>query len=871
MNYFALSSLVLDGFSAVEEQNIQNDTQRAVDALKDQVSSQNNALRDWSGWDNTYAFMEDRNDEFVRSSLLLNSNFLNLQVNLMILADSSGQIVLSKAYDLNQKKSVDTGTAVTALASDKKLTQSNTPGIEMLPEGAIIVASQPILPADRNGIIRGSLIWGRYLDQAQIDKLEKLTHLTLDVKKLSDEQLPDDFRDARDSLANAPSVVKPLDNDNIAGYSTIDDIHGNPALILRVSGPRTIFSQAQVTRRYLVYAIFAAGLAFGGGILLLLERSVLSRTARLSSGLAKITSTGNHASRVQIDGSDELSNLASDINGMLAALEHSQRQVRAARDLLEVKVQDRTAQLREKIAVLQTLTEIDREVTGATGSKNILTLVCHRAAELLQAPKGLITLSQNGSQKVAARVGLRDAEAVNDEVTKLLLTEKTEDNSAQETRAITNIAEMAAAGGVMKVREDIKSLAIAPLATESRDLGSLMVFDTKARSWKADELQVLHLLAVQAALALEEAQLLEDEQSRREELGSLYGLSRVLADSPPVIDIVVERVAKHAALTTHVTFAAVALFDKKGECVLRASYPVRKLDPQPARAISSAQRNDFCQKIMRQDEPVVINRESVPFCELVRQQLLPFPAHTVCIVPLRAGDRSIGFIMLGEERHPEREPFSQEKLRLVRSIADQAVSALGRAELFNQLEQSYMETVLSLAGAVEARDAYTADHTESLVEMALAIAQELNFSEQELDDLRFGVMLHDVGKIGIPDSVLQKPSKLTEAEWHKMKQHPAIGARIMASVPRFKSAALVVRHHHERFDGHGYPDGLNGEAIPLGARILCVVDSYSAMVDKRVYKESFSHEVASAGLKRCANSQFDAGIVDIFLRLCQTG
>jgi len=422
LNYFAMSSIVLDGFSAVEQHDIQNDTQRAVDALNDQVSSQNNALRDWSSWDDTYSFMENRNDEFIRSSLLLNSNFLNLQVNLMIFVDSSGQIVFSKAYDLNQRKSVDTGNAVTLIAADKKLTQSNTSGIVVLPEGPMIVTSQPILPADRNGVIRGSLIWGQYLDQAQIDKLEKLTHLTLDVKKVSDDQVPDDFINARDSLANAPSVVKPIDADTIAGYSTIDDIHGNPALILRVSSPRTIFSQEQVTRRYLVYAIFAVGIAFGGGTLLLLERSVLSRTTRLSSSLAKITSTGNHASRMQIDGRDELSSLAGDINGMLAALEHSQRQVRAARDHLEVKVQDRTAQLREKIAVLQTLTEIDREVRGATGSKNILILVCHRAAELLQAPKGLITLSENGSQKVAARVGLRDAEAVNDEVTRLLLT-----------------------------------------------------------------------------------------------------------------------------------------------------------------------------------------------------------------------------------------------------------------------------------------------------------------------------------------------------------------------------------------------------------------------------------------------------------------
>jgi HD-GYP domain-containing protein (c-di-GMP phosphodiesterase class II) len=216
-------------------------------------------------------------------------------------------------------------------------------------------------------------------------------------------------------------------------------------------------------------------------------------------------------------------------------------------------------------------------------------------------------------------------------------------------------------------------------------------------------------------------------------------------------------------------------------------------------------------------------------------------------------------------RSQEREPFSADKLRLARSIGDQAASALYRVELFVQLEQSYLGTVLALANAVDAKDTYTADHAEQLADMALTVGRALGLTERQLDDLRYAAILHDIGKIGVPDAVLQKPARLEPAEWALMRQHPSIGARILAPVPGLARAARIVRHHHERYDGTGYPDGLAGEAIPLGARILTVVDSYSAIVDRRVYKEACSHEEAVSELRKHAGTQFDPQVVTVFL------
>ncbi len=229
-------------------------------------------------------------------------------------------------------------------------------------------------------------------------------------------------------------------------------------------------------------------------------------------------------------------------------------------------------------------------------------------------------------------------------------------------------------------------------------------------------------------------------------------------------------------------------------------------------------------------------------------------------------DRPLGFLLLGEERSEAREPFTAEKIRLARSIGDQTASALRRAELFDELERAYLETVLSLANAVEAKDSYTGDHVQNVAQMALDIGRELGLSETELEALRFGAILHDIGKIGIPDAILKKPGKLTAEEWKIMREHPAIGERILAPIQHLQEAAKIVRHHHERYDGKGYPDGLCGEAIPLGARILTVVDSYSAIIDRRTYKSAHSHNEAAAELRRCAGSQFDPRIVGLFLQ-----
>lgn len=358
--------------------------------------------------------------------------------------------------------------------------------------------------------------------------------------------------------------------------------------------------------------------------------------------------------------------------------------------------------------------------------------------------------------------------------------------------------------------------------------------------------------------------LYEQEQTSRAEIAALYDLSRALADTLD-FDSILALVTRHAVDTVHVTFSRLALLEGN-EFVVRAAYPIRVLDYNlkvgERDTLGSSQ---FYQRVLAQNAPTVVFADSPDLSDSEREMLFLGIAKTVCLMPLRSGERALGLLMFAEERSEEREPFSPDKLRLARSIGEQAASALYRVELFVQLEESYLETVLALAKAVDAKDTYTADHAERLAKMALAIGRDMGMTEHELESLRCGAILHDIGKIGVPDAVLQKPSRLNPAEWAQMREHPSMGARILAPIPHLASAAQIVLHHHERYDGKGYPDGLAGEAIPLGARILTVVDSYSAIIDRRVYKEARSHAEAVSELRKHAGTQFDPRVVEVFL------
>ncbi len=237
-------------------------------------------------------------------------------------------------------------------------------------------------------------------------------------------------------------------------------------------------------------------------------------------------------------------------------------------------------------------------------------------------------------------------------------------------------------------------------------------------------------------------------------------------------------------------------------------------------------------------------------------------------VPIRVGDRVWGALNLEE---PQVGAFDQDDVALINTIAEQIGSVLQSAELYEELENAYVATVEALSGALEAKDRYTATHAREIAEMAVCVGGAMGMSSDELKTLRYAALFHDIGKLAIPSEILNKDSELEEKEFEEVAKHTVIGQQILAPVPFLDEVSPLVRHAHERWDGKGYPDGLIGEAIPVGARIIFVCDAFHAMTSNRPYRKARPRKDALTELRSEAGTQFDPDVVEAFLGLYEEG
>jgi response regulator RpfG family c-di-GMP phosphodiesterase len=229
---------------------------------------------------------------------------------------------------------------------------------------------------------------------------------------------------------------------------------------------------------------------------------------------------------------------------------------------------------------------------------------------------------------------------------------------------------------------------------------------------------------------------------------------------------------------------------------------------------------------------------------------------------------NVDALRIAAERALERSQLLRERRQyqqLLERRVEDATHDLRRA--YQQLQETYRATLETLGAALDSRDVGTEAHSRRVHGYTMATAQVYGVPEEDLLDLAHGVLLHDIGKIGIPDRILLKPGPLTPDEWKTMKQHPEIGKRLIEKIPFLAGAVPIVYCHHERWDGTGYPQGLKGKGIPLGARIFAVVDAFDAMTFDRPYSRAIPFEAAKAELERCAGSHFDPAVVRAFLRV----
>ncbi|MCS7281172.1 MAG: response regulator [Desulfobacterota bacterium] len=236
------------------------------------------------------------------------------------------------------------------------------------------------------------------------------------------------------------------------------------------------------------------------------------------------------------------------------------------------------------------------------------------------------------------------------------------------------------------------------------------------------------------------------------------------------------------------------------------------------------------------------------------------------LVPVLIKKECIGFLGL-EKKDKTKEKTLSEDVFLLKLIAENASVQIENMMLYESLFESLMQTLNSLIISINRRDAYTQGHCQRVAKLSLRVATLMGIPECERHGLELVGPIHDLGKIGIPDSILLKPGRLTEEEYELMKKHPVFGEEILSRFDLLLKEARLVRYHHERYDGKGYPDHLSSDEIPIGARILAVCDSYDAMVTDRPYRKGMTREEALMEVKRCSGTQFDPEVVEAFLEI----
>ncbi|MDO7787554.1 HD-GYP domain-containing protein [Desulforamulus aquiferis] len=279
---------------------------------------------------------------------------------------------------------------------------------------------------------------------------------------------------------------------------------------------------------------------------------------------------------------------------------------------------------------------------------------------------------------------------------------------------------------------------------------------------------------------------------------------------------------------------------------------------------------EFIRKSGAVKDVISLNNTSSCFREMLKAdpELLSFIS-----VPLIVERKAIGILVLmhrknsGDQEHLAN--YLPQDIATISVFANQAALVLHNTllKLENGKKEVFLKTIEALVTAIDAKDKYTRNHSKNVAKLAVSLARGLKLSNQEIQSIEYGALLHDIGKIGVPEAILNKNGKLEEDEYEKIKKHPVIGLAILQPVDFLQSTSSIIHYHHERMDGKGYPTGIMGENIPFEARIVSVADAWDAMTSDRSYRKGMPMEQALVELQRHAGSQFDEYMVKVFTRI----
>ncbi len=416
---------------------------------------------------------------------------------------------------------------------------------------------------------------------------------------------------------------------------------------------------------------------------------------------------------------------------------------------------------------------------------------------------------------------------------------------------------------------------------DKRFLGVLNLSDkVSSASFKSNDLKLLSALAAQASVAIANAQTLQKLKESKAKVKKTLHELMITYENLEKRAVVIDQINKislaiNATLDLDQLFEKISLYAKKITNAEEAAVYYREgtavTEPQIPGSVSSQEAEEINRAWNRLlDFPDFYNKEQVIFLDhpesfthLPLRKGGKVAVRNLLGVPFFKGD-AIGIIAVVNKSASEM--FTEEDAEHLKVLGNQASIAVANAKLIADQKARFLDTIVALAAAVDAKDPYTHNHSRNVSSYSRAIAEQMFLSEREMEILELSAILHDIGKIAIPESILNKPAKLTDEEFDIMKSHPLCGVKIVENIEEMEEIIPGMKYHHERYDGKGYPEGLKGDEIPLLAQIMAVADTYDAITSDRPYRKGPGHEFAEKEIIRCSGTQFSPTVTEAFLK-----
>jgi HD-GYP domain-containing protein (c-di-GMP phosphodiesterase class II) len=419
-----------------------------------------------------------------------------------------------------------------------------------------------------------------------------------------------------------------------------------------------------------------------------------------------------------------------------------------------------------------------------------------------------------------------------------------------------------------ELRYSTRNILAAPLRTAQKVLGVVEIINKKdGKPFGREDKEMLETLAGQLALDVAYADLLSRSLRESQHRTTQMGLSMVLNSS---LNQRVIRTRSIEALTSllDAEVGSLLLVDERTKDLFFEVALGEKEDRVKQMRLKMGE--GIAGWVAANDQQALINDvQNDPRYFRRAQTITDFVTRNMVCVPVRSKGRVIGVLQAINKKKGAF--FSDEDLENCWTLSNQVAVALENANLYAELKETFLNTAEALAAAVEKRDPYTGGHIRRVVEYSMAIAQHLAIPLSDMEDLRLAAVLHDIGKIGIKDSVLLKQARLDQEEIAHMREHPLVGEDILEHIEQMKKVRKIMRAHHEKWDGTGYPDGLKGEDIPVHARIIAIADTFDAITTDRPYRRAADWKTAVDEIKRCSGTEYDPVLVEAFIRACEAG